>query len=559
MKKIRLVILLLLCISLNWSCSDFLDKDPQTSQSRENYYKTIYQLQEALNGTYNILQSDMYSNSEWIFGEACGDDVIGNNEYGTGDISELVNFKFTTSNLWILNRYKINYQGINRANQVIANINNVELSSNDYANYTSVRAILGQAKFLRALFYFNLVKTYGGVPIRPEVEDIKNLVIPRSTSAEVYAYIEKDLREAAVMLDSKYTDAMLGKAGRGSAFALLMKVIMYEASLNENNDDWKKIVELGEYFIDGGNLTYGKLLQFEGDNEAWENLRKRLWFKPAAISLSTDPIEKPTSTLEAISNQYSLDYKSIYGETLNYWQLFTQAGEFYNGSMFEIVFKESGDGTSGDTNQGTGIFQDIYSTRMWLSPSLKTDLEPDPRFEQVVVRHAAATPDGERADAGAENRYLCLKWYTPKKERPQKADDYNKNRRVIRYADVVLIYAEALNECERGSEALVQLNRVKQKANTITSSATLYIAGGYAFMRNQIWKERRLELCHEWDRYFDLVRQRRVGDVLHAFASTSGTGHARGKNFIIGVNELFPIPQNEIDLSNGVVTQNPGY
>ena len=81
----------------------------------------------------------------------------------------------------------------------------------------------------------------------------------------------------------------------------------------------------------------------------------------------------------------------------------------------------------------------------------------------------------------------------------------------------------------------------------------------YGYMRDQIWAERRLELCHEWDRFFDIVRQGRAARIFRAFASESSTTHKRGQLFIEGVNEIFPIPQTEIDLSNGVVTQNPGY
>ena len=121
------------------------------------------------------------------------------------------------------------------------------------------------------------------------------------------------------------------------------------------------------------------------------------------------------------------------------------------------------------------------------------------------------------------------------------------------------MYAEALNECGQGARALTQLNKTKAAANAITSVATLYVGGGYGYMRNQIWLERRLELCFEWDRFFDIVRQGRAASIFKNFASASGTNQLRGINFIEGVNEIFPIPQNEIDISNGVVTQNPGY
>lgn len=537
-------------------CS-MLDKDVQAYSTKENYYDTPYKLQEALNGVYNILQSDQYMNCEWIFGEACGDDVLGNDESTTNQISELVNFRFNPSNVWVLNRYTINYQGISRANQIISNINKVQLASTDYSEYATVREILGQAKFLRALFYFNLVKTYGGVPIRPEKENLDSLVIPRSSKQEVFAYIEKDLREAAIMLQPKYTDNNMGKAGGCAAIGLLMKVMMYEATPGIISDKWTDIVAFGEYFIDGKTMTMAQMLKYDS-SEPWESLRERLWFKPQRLLASTDPLETPETLMPGIANLYSVDYTSVYTEPLKYWEIFQLKGEYYKGSVFEVVFKESADGTSGDTNQGTGILEDVYQTRLWTSPTMYEDLKNDPRVGQVIAKHGTATPDGERVNT-IENRYNVLKWYTAKKDRPQNTTDYSKNRRMIRYADVLLIYAEALNECGEGARSLTQLNKTKVAANAITSTPTLYNGGGYGYMRNQIWLERRLELCFEWDRFFDIVRQGRAASIFKTFASTSSTNHNRGINFVEGVNEIFPIPQNEIDISNGVVTQNPGY
>ncbi|MDD3322879.1 MAG: RagB/SusD family nutrient uptake outer membrane protein [Paludibacter sp.] len=541
-----------------YGCTDYLNKEVLGYSTLDNYYQTPYQLQEALNGTYNILQSDLFMNTEWIFGEACSDDVIGNDESTTDQISQLVNFNFTPSNTWILNRYTVNYQGISRANQVIANVNKVKLASTDYGQYSTVRYILGQAKFLRALFYFNLVKTYGGVPIRPEVEKLDSLVIPRSTKEEVYAYIEKDLREAIIMLPPQFTGTDLGHAGSGAAIGLLMKVLMYEAKPGEVSTKWSDIVDLGKYFIDGNSMKMGQVLKYDSTTENWESLRERLWFKPKALLASTDPLETPNTQLSSIANLYGINYSSYYNTPIAYWQIFNQTGEFYRGSIFEVVFKESADGTTGDQNQGTAIFQDLWQNRLWTSPTMLTDLLNDPRINQVIAKHGTSTPDGERVNT-VENRWNVLKWYCPIAQRPQNTTDYGENRRVIRYADVVLIYAEALNEMNQGAQALTQLNKSKIAANAITGTATIYIGGGYGYMRNQIWQERRMELCFEWDRFFDLVRQGRAASVLHAFASASATNNQRGKNFIEGVNEIFPIPQNEIDISNGVVTQNPGY
>ncbi|MDR1811046.1 MAG: RagB/SusD family nutrient uptake outer membrane protein [Prevotella sp.] len=540
------------------SCEDFLDKEPQGNPTTGNYYRTTYQLQEALNAAYDILQSNNYTNCEWIFGEACGDDVIGNDEATTNQIAQLVNFIFNTSNNWIRDRYTINYKGISRCNQVIANAHKVQLANNDINSYVTVREILGQAKFLRALFYFNLVKTYGGVPIRPDAEDIDLLSIPRSTKEEVYAYIEKDLREAAIMLRSKFMDNSAGKAGCGAAVALLMKVLAYQATPGINSEKWEEIVSLGEYFIEGKSLTMGEILHFENYDETWDEMRSRLWFKPKELLASTDPYEVTTTNLPVLANEYSLEAKSPYdGSVLHYRELYYQRGEFCSRSVFEIVFKESANGLSDDMNEGTGIFQDLFISRMFASNTFLAEIAGDPRKDAVVLADNSVTFDGERLELDGNGRTGCMKWFTPKVERPTDENDNGKNRRVIIYSEVVLWYAEALNETGDRVKALQQLNSIKAIANKINTTSTLYKAGTYVEMRDQIWKERRIELCYLWDRFFDLVRQGRAAQVLHAFATE--TTYNRGIHFVEGINEIFPIPQNEVDITNGLVAQNPGY
>lgn len=539
-------------------CTDFLTKNVLADSTSKDYYTTRYQLQTALNATYNILQTDLFNECEWRFGDGCADDVWDSDESLSTQMGQLVQFRFTTSNEWIANRYSINYKGIHQANQVIANADKVELADNDYSSYKGVREILGQAKFLRALFYFNLVKTYGGVPIRPETEIVDRTVIARSSAAEVYAYIEKDLREAAIMLPASYTSTDLGKATEGAAVALLMKVLMYQAIPGKESDKWKEMVKLGEFFVEGAAITYGEILNFNSYDEDWEHLRERLWFKPKDLNSSTDPYETVDTKLSELQNMYSLTYQDYYGNSIGYIYQFFLTGEFCKGSVFEVVFKESGDGSNGNANLGSGIYDELYST----SPSMfttegiiQTIFSSDAR-RNYVIGHQQYTPDGDLCQCGS-GRYVSLKWYTPIKERPLYRGDNGKNRRLIRYADVVLMYAEALNESNYGERALLQLNKVKAQANTISGSSTLYIGGGYGQMRNQIWKERRIELCFEWDRFFDLVRQKRAASVIKAYGAERA--NKRGYYFREGVNEIFPIPQNEIDISNGVVEQNSGY
>jgi len=541
-------------------CTDFLTKEVLGDSTDENYFETTYQLQTALNATYDVLQMDLFNESDWRFGEACADDVWGSDEDLSSQMGQLVQFRFSTSNEYIEDRYSINYKGIHRANQVIANAGKVQLSNNDYSSYKAVREILGQAKFLRALFYFNLVKTYGGVPIRPETETVDSTVIARSSAEEVYAYIEKDLREAAIMLPASYASTDLGKATEGAVIALLMKVLMYQSTPGEGSGKWENMVRIGEFFIDGSSMTYGEILNYDESAEDWDSLRNRLWFKPKELNASTDPYETEVTELTELQNVYSLKYVDYYGTSLSYSYIsqFFEAGEFCQGSIFEVVFNESADGSSDDTNEGSGVYDDFYSTSPVVyttSGIIQTIFSSDGR-RNYMIGHQEYAPDGDISQVGS-GRYVSLKWYTPVKERPLYSGDNGKNRRLIRYADVILMYAEALNECNYGARALVQLNKTKTQANTINGSSTLYIGGGYGFMRDQIWKERRIELCFEWDRFFDLVRQKRAAEVIKAYGATRI--NKRGYYFRKGVNEIFPIPQNEIDISNGVVEQNPSY
>lgn len=539
-------------------CNDFLDNDVLGNSTDENFYDTQYKLQAALNAGYDLLQTDLYNECEWRFGEACADDVWGNDEGLSSQMGQLVQFRFNTSNEWIQNRYSINYKGIHRVNQVIANAHKVKLSVYDYASFKGVREILGQAKFLRALYYFNLVKTFGGVPIRPETETVNALVVPRQSAAEVYAYIEKDLREAAIMLPARYMGTDAGKASEGAAVALLMKVLMYQATPGEHSGKWQEMVRLGEFFVEGNTMTMGEILNYDETKENWESLRKRLWFKPRELNTSTDPYETPATELPALHNAYSLEYKDYYGKEFGFIDQFFQTGEFSKGSIFEVVFKESADGSGGDTNEGTPIYDNLFSSspQMWTTNDIINELfSSDPR-RAFTIGHQQYAPDGDMCQCGP-GRYLTLKWYTPIKDRPQYGGDNGKNRRLLRFVEVVLMYAEALNETNQGARALEQLNKNKAQVNTINGSTTLYTGGGYGQMRDQIWKERRIELCFEWDRFFDLVRQKRAAEVIQTYGSKRA--NKRGYYFRKGVNELFPIPQSEIDISNGVIEQNPGY
>ena len=299
-------------------CNDFLDEPVKGNSIDKNYYDTTYKLQAALNATYDILQSDAMQDTDWRFGEACGDDMVGNDEGLTSHMGQLVNFQFNTSNPYILNRWEIYYKAIHRVNQVIANVDRVRLSNHETDDFRNVRYIYGQAKFLRAYFYFNLVRTFGGVPIRPEVESVDKLVVPRSSIEDCYAYIEKDLREALIMLPVRFTDGNAGKVGAGACAALLMKVLMYQAKPGDGSVKWQQCAEIGDYFVAKKSMTFGQMLKFDEryPDTDWETLREKLWFKPLWAMAENETPETLDDQCPAMGNAYRLDYEDSYGNPI---------------------------------------------------------------------------------------------------------------------------------------------------------------------------------------------------------------------------------------------------
>ncbi|MBD5225113.1 MAG: RagB/SusD family nutrient uptake outer membrane protein [Bacteroidales bacterium] len=544
-------------------CDDFLDEPVVGNPLDENSYDTKYKLQSVLNSAYDKLACETMQDSDWRFGEATADNMVGNDEGLTSHMGQLVNFRFNTSNSYILSRWTVYYQAIHRVNQVIANIHKCRVLDTETDTYREIRYIYGQAKFLRAYFYFNLVRTFGGVPIRPEVENVSNTVIPRSSLEECYAYIEKDLREAAIMLPSRFTLTQCGKASAGAATALLMKVLMYQAKPGDGSDKWKQCAELGDYFVKGEPFTFAQMLRFDEryKDTDWETLREELWFKPVA---ALKPDESPETLEEQcpyLKSAYSLKFLDAYMNAITYDEQWYEVGEFCQGSVFEIVYKESGDGTSGDTNEGNSVFLSLFPLNNFNPPLKTNNILVDRVFgtdvrTNFIMGHNEQNPDGHNNLIGMGNR-LPLKWYTPIKDRPVYTNDNAKNRRVIRFMEVVLTYAEALNEVGRMQEALEQLNSVQTQVNSINNGSKLSVAGGYGYLRNEIWLEREKELAFEWDRFFDIVRQGRAASMMRAFSEV--VNNHRGQFFREGVNEIFPIPQTEIDVSNGVVEQNPGY
>ncbi len=345
--------------------------------------------------------------------------------------------------------------------------------------------LLAEARFFRGYHYFNLVRVFGGVPIYDGLPADGLYNIPRNTAEEVYQLIISDLTAAAEVLPVSYDTANVGRATKGAAKGFLAKVALYR-------NDYAQALAL---------------------------------------------------TQEVMGLGYEL--------FPDYYEFYRVGNEYNVESIFEIQSTASG---NCEAASQYGQTQGVRGQFGWGFNSPSEDLvnayEPgDLRMDASILFVGETTPEGDLITAGNDPsnpiRY-DQKVYVPSSDfrRNNCSENADINIKVLRFADILLINAEANNELGNTAAALESLNRVRNRAGLDDITGV-----DQSTLRTIIWHERRVELALEADRFLDLVRQGRAGEVLRAV----------GKQFTDGVNELFPIPANQIALSNGVLEQNPGY
>lgn len=577
MKKLIYIIITIAFAGL-CSCQDYFEGEHKGNTEDKEFYKNINNLRYALNSVFNLMQTEKYQQSELIFGESISDNCWNNKDVTSGDVSDILNFTFNTDNPYILSRYKVNYDGINIVNQIIRSIPYVEYDRNMIQNQREIRKVYGQAKVLRALFYFNLVKTFGGVSIQPESQDLHKLVVPRSTIDETYEYIEKDLREAILILEKvRYQTSDAGQIGAGGGLGLLMKVLLYEASQGtplKHTDKDKKMLEaaeVGKYFINGQDIKVNDLLKFDerySGKETWEEFSQRM-FLPEDMTAET--------VLQGIdvSNIHSL---------YDFDKIFRIIGEYSSESLIEINHYDfSGAGTSVDESWKLGTYLNTESPAVIYSvptKDLADQFNNDPRkLFTLTDRNVSDYYKSENGNLIYPNWWFDignLLQFTKFFVFPSEGTDKMRNYRVMRYSEALLIYAEILNELGKRNEAVEMVNKVRSRAKKLFDSPTtgkfqiipsanfkLLTEAPYDIIRDAILKEKRIEMAGEFDRWFELGRLGLISERMEYLknnnvADATGT-RVRGKYFRKGVNEIFPIPQEEIFISNGVIEQNFGY
>ena len=252
-------------------CSkDFLNRDPYIGSSAGNFYQTADDAEAATIACYVPLQVEISDGAHfrWYFGDIVSDDADkgGSGDTDEPDLLEFENFFGDPSSGIVLGEWKTAYKGITYCNIALQNIPDIEMDEFQKLAY------LGEAKFLRAYWYFNLVTTFGGVPLVTAPLAPSEYAQPRATAEEVWAQIVEDLEDAAVNLPEKsaYSVSATGRATRGAANALLAKAHLYQGNWSECRARCEEVVGSGEYFL---NPDYGSIFSESGENgpgSIWE-------------------------------------------------------------------------------------------------------------------------------------------------------------------------------------------------------------------------------------------------------------------------------------------------
>lgn len=478
---------LVIAVSIMPSCKkSFLDVPQQGQQSSDVFWKTADDAGKGVNAIYGNLRSWENTAFPAISIESMGSDEAekGSSPTDGSFFNDFDTFTVDPAQGNISGFWSGQYRNINYTNQVLDNVPAITMDESLKARY------LAEAKFVRALSYFRLVRAFGGVPLRLHVPaDATEYNIPRATAAEVYAQIEKDLNEAAAVLPQSYATAELGRATKGAALALHAKVAMYLKKWNDVLSYTNTVMGLGYSLLP----NYEQVFRIANENSV-ESI-----FEIQASLIIGNPA--------ASNSQYS-QVQGVRGVTGGGWGF----------------------------NVPTAV--------------LAAAFEPgDPRRDATIIFRGETTPEGDVIPAVGDNPMYNQKSYVPFS---LFVNNYNEgadqNFRVLRYSDVLLMNAEAANELGNTTQALASLEVVRARArqgnNDILPKVT---TTDQTALRAAIYQERRVELAMEYDRYFDVIRQGRGAEVFGV------------KGWKAGKNEVWPVPQDEIDLSGGVLTQNPGY
>lgn len=483
------------------SCEDFLTEEVRGQQNLDTYFQSAEEAEAFITGCYQAITFGGWwnINTVWLLSEMCSDDGwMGNTSQSQSDYISLAHYQGTgQSNGAISNFWQYRYKGILRCNIAVERISQADFSDEEMKN-----RLVAEARFLRGYFYFELVKNFGGVPLITGFllpEEIQG--ITRASAEDVYKFIEDDLKAAADVLPqrSQYAATDMGRATRGAALGLLGKVYLYQSKWQEAHDVLKTVIDEGEY----------KLLDNFGD--VWD-------------------VDHNNSEESLFEVQYMYDGTYALG-----------------GSLTVITGARSGPGDGWSWGQPTANLEQAY-----------IDAGDTERLRWTIIKTGCTEIAGENNfDKFVEN-----------------------NTKIANYKDYIEKYGWD-PECyiidpSQHKSARTYLNEVRNRVKlpAVTSSGNE--------LRKAIRLERRLELAWEQNRIYDIRRwtddngKKMICNLMGANGTfvkyntdpatrdiyeweNQGEASDKGISFNENRDMVFPIPLYEITMSNGSITQNPGW
>jgi hypothetical protein len=498
MKIPPITLLLGAFLATSTGCQKFLDQPVLGQYEAGQFFTSDTNAILAVNAAYVPLSfRDASSNVLWVLGDVASDDAVkGSNPGDQADFENIDIFNITPINAAVEAQWRRDYDGIFKCNVVLDGLP----TSNTSVSATVRQQVVGQAQFLRAYYYFQLATIYGNVPLRLKVETPAELQSPALPQAQIYAQVEADCQTAMATLPANWTGTDVGRATKGAAMALLAKTYLYEQKWQLAAQTAQAVEALGTY----------SLLPVFANN-----------FRAAT-----------KNNVEAIfSVQHTSGLSPNQGTNLNQWF----APRPQNGYGFFLPTQSL---VNNFERTSAGVV--------------------DPRLDYSLGR-AGQSFFGVPFDATwSSTGYVSKKHLQPLTEIPTTTKgDGNLNFQAIRYAEVLLIDAEASNEAGNSANALKALNQVRKRAresylydNTLPSSGTVptgllpdLTLTDQSQLRDAIRRERRAEMALEFQRFFDIVR---YGQTYAQQAL------ADRPNFNYSRNRFYPIPQSERDTNKGL-------
>ena len=471
-------------------CENFLEQEPQDSLTTPDFYNTAQDAISAINAAYDGFQHlDYYGFNYPMILNISGADAI-KGGFGAGDrpgYLEFGNYNVSSENVRNLEFYQSAWGGVNRANGVLENVGQMEVNSN-FSQELKDR-ILGEATFLRAIHYYNLVLGYGGLPLYEEVPSVGDEPLPRATLDETWNFVINDFQSAAAALPATYDPANQGRATSGAAHAMLARIAALQGR-------WEDVLALVDQVMNSeANYQlvedYGSNFDGRGNNNS-------------------------ESIFEI---QYTLTNTS-----LNVW---SESGDWNSFGISKYASPQVDGSGWAFMSPAENLVQDYE--------------EGDLRLPATVYR--PGDPYGDAVFDPARGSHLSnagqygLKKYTQLDLDGANGNGFDINWKIIRFGEILLLEAEAQNELNGPTEAALNpLNQIRERAGLPPVNAANNPGLDQEMLRDIIIHERRVELAFEGLRFYDLIYRDLAVEKL-------------GNRGYTPDDALFPIPPSELDLT----------